>query len=593
MRDDPPPVSRIRQVPGPIDAALRFGIRFCDDPPMHARARLLVLIHLVLASPAAAPARDHPAETILAGGALAICSDPAPRACRVAPEGGRAPSRYRLDADGIARAADPRLWSAPGAPTPAAIAEWLRALAEGAPAGARDAGAMEARLSGGDDAGSSPWSRLTDAERAAVLSAIEVPQVDADGRRQVERADPGRSRARGGVRVLEAFVAAARERAAGATPRIAIVTASALDPMDPVDFYETAFSALGAEARWWPVDAAMARARFPDRDCSALDAHRLAELGLAGRARVYPDLAARAAEFCRGDDGGLPEVHGVFFAGGDQWRLRRAFVDAVDQPNRWLVALRAAHAEGRVVVGGTSAGAAVQSGAAMLTNGSVEAAVEGRFASAPPPEPGCARGARCAQGLAEDQLTWWPAGGLGLAVDAIVDTHFSERARELRLLVAMVATGADFGYGVDESSALRVRDWPERREIDALGARGGWVFQRRDEGDAVDAWYLAPGARLVIEGGVARLDGVGDGPRPRRPEAAIPGDALAPGALRAAAARLAWRCGRVIRLSAAAREATLGCIDGATRSWVGHNGQPGAGPLRLTLSPLPDTGNAP
>ncbi|MCX8115997.1 MAG: hypothetical protein N3D71_13140, partial [Burkholderiaceae bacterium] len=42
-------------------------------------------------------------------------------------------------------------------------------------------------------------------------------------------------------------------------------------------FYEAVFTALGAEARWWPVDAAMARARFPERDCGVLDAHRLAQ----------------------------------------------------------------------------------------------------------------------------------------------------------------------------------------------------------------------------------------------------------------------------------------------------------------------------
>lgn len=283
----------------------------------------------------------------------------------------------------------------------------------------------------------------------------------------------------------------------------------------------------------------------------------------------------------------------MFFAGGDQWRLRRAFVDGDDQPNPWLQALREAHAAGRVVVGGTSAGAAVQSGAAMLSNGSVAAAVAGRVAASPPPEPGCARGGRCPDGLEEDALSWWPAGGLGLAREAIVDTHFSERSRELRLLVAMAATGAGFGYGADETSALRIRDWPERREIDAIGARGGWVFQRRGGGEAVDAWYLAPGARLVIERGAARLDAVDGGPRMRRPKAPIPDDALAPGALRDAAARLAWRCGRAIRMRAGDRVATIGCIDGATRAWVGDNGVAGVGPLRLSLSPLPGTENEP
>jgi len=313
---------------------------------------------------------------------------------------------------------------------------------------------------------------------------------------------------------------------------------------------------------------------------------------MAGRERVYPDLAARAAAFCATDDGSLPPVQGVFFAGGDQWRLRRAFLDGNDQPNPWLKALREAHAAGRVVVGGTSAGAAVQSGAAMLSNGSVAAAIAGRVAASPPPEPGCARGARCPDGLDEDALSWWPAGGLGLTREAIVDTHFSERARELRLLVAMAATGAAFGYGADETSALRVRDWPERREIDALGARGGWVFRRADE-HTVLAWYLAPGARLVFTADEVAILGIEDGPRVRRPKTPIPDDALAPGALRAAAARLGWRCGRAIRMRAGDRTATIGCIDGATRAWVGDNGVVGVGPLRLSLSPSPGTENEP
>jgi cyanophycinase len=539
------------------------------------------LASITLGAAGAAPG-PWPAETILAGGALAVCSDLSPRACRTPLDGGRQPARHRLDAEGIARASDPRLWSAPGSPEATEIAGWLEGLAALDDGSALDGEALDALLARG--AGATPWSRMTDAERAAVRSALELPQLDARGERIRERVDPRLSRDPGGVAVLEAFVDAARARAGGTRPRIAVVTASASDPMDPVDFYEALFAALDADARWWPVDAAMARARFPERDCDALDAHRLSELGIAGRGRVHPDLAARAAAFCRRDDGGLPEVHGVFFAGGDQWRLRRAFVGADDRPNPWLVALRDVHAAGRVVVGGTSAGAAVQSGAAMLSNGSVAAAIEGRIATAPPPEPGCGRAARCPDGLGEDALTLWPAGGLGLARGAIVDTHFSERARELRLLVAMAATDAAFGYGADETSALRVRDWPDRREIDAIGARGGWVFQRRRGDEAVDAWYLAPGARLVIEGGAARLDGIGDDERVRRPKTPIPGDALAPGAVRDAAARLAWRCGRAIRMTAGDRSATLGCIDGATRAWVGGHGVAGVGPLRLSLS---------
>jgi hypothetical protein len=334
---------------------------------MHAFVRTALVIPLLLSATvsAAAAGSAQPSETILAGGALAVCSNLEPRACRVVPDGGRQPARYRLDADGIARASDPRLWAAPGAPAPAAVAAWLAGLADRGRGDAFDVEELDAHLGDRRGAAASPWSRMTDAERAALRSALEIPQLDGDGERVRERVEPGQSRERSGIAVLEAFVAAARARAGGATPRIAVVTAAASDPMEPVDFSEALFTALGAEAHWWPVDAAMARARFPERDCAALETFRLAELGMAGRERVYPDLAARAAAFCAADDGSLPPVQGVFFAGGDQWRLRRAFVDGNDQPNPWLKALREAHAAGRVVVGGTSAGAAVQSGAAI------------------------------------------------------------------------------------------------------------------------------------------------------------------------------------------------------------------------------------
>jgi cyanophycinase len=550
------------------------------------------IVMLALAATAAAapisagPRHAGPAvETILAGGALAICSDLAPRSCREAPAAGREPSRYRLDAEGIARASDARLWAAAGTPTPEAIVRWLDVVAADAGDDVQSAAAINARFEAQprDNRQTNPWLSMTDAEQGSLLSALEVPQLGGDGERVRERADPRGSREAGGLAVFEAFVAAARERSGGVTPKIAVVTASAFDPMEPVDFYESAFEELGAQGRWWPVDGAMAKARFPERDCAALPALRMSELGLAGREQVYPDLAARAAAFCAADDAALDGVHGVFFAGGDQWRLRQAFFDAEGRPNAWLAALRAAHARGELVVGGTSAGAAVQSGAAMLTNGSVAAALEGRISRQPPPEPGCGRAGRCPPGLAEDDLSLWMGGGLGLAQAAIVDTHFSERARELRLLVAMEASDADWGYGADEASALRVRDVTGGREIDALGARGGWVFRRAGP-RTVLAWYLAPGVRLTLEDGAVRLVGIDDRPSPRRPKAPIPSDALEPGALRAAAARLAWRCGRSIRMVAGARAATIGCIEGATRAWVGDNGVAGVGPLRLELA---------
>jgi cyanophycinase-like exopeptidase len=437
-----------------------------------------------------------------------------------------------------------------------------------------------------------PWSVLLDAERGAVLAALEVPQRGADGARPTERAHPQASRAQGGVEVLRAFVAAAQARTPG-RPKIAVVTAAGFDPMDAVDFYLDVFRDLGAEAVWWPVDGAVVAARFERGDCATLPALRAERLGLTNREAVYPDLDAYQRAFCASQPALMLQVQGVFFAGGDQWRHRQALVLADGRPNDWLRELQQAHAAGRVVVGGTSAGAAVQSGAWMLGNGDVEAAVSRAARVSAPPEPGCSRGDRCA-GLPEDALTLWPEGGLRLAEDAIVDTHFSERARELRLLMAMQAADARWGYGADEASALRVRQFDGRREIDALGQSGGWVFRRHPAlRDEVEAWYLAPGATLVVERGLAadeagvdafgervRLVLADDAGRAERVRGTRPATAFESGALRGMAQRLAWRCGRGVSLPAAPGAAELSCAAGA-QGWKGANGLHGVGPLRL------------
>ena len=361
----------------------------------------------------------------------------------------------------------------------------------------------------------SPWARLDDDGQSMVLAALEIAQLHADGTRRVERASLDHTRNPHGVSVLRAFVDAARSRTTNPRPRIAVVTASAFDPFDPVDAYLDTLRQAGADVVWWPVDVALARAVFDGRGCASLDDLRETELRLPRRAQVYPDLHARQMAACRDPESlvAMPDnVQGVFFTGGDQWRLRRAFFDADDAPNAWLRALRNASARGDVVIGGTSAGSAVQSGLSMLSNGLPAHAVRHGASASAPPAPGCTRARDCIVGLDEDAMTYWPAGGLGLAPGFVVDTHFSERDRELRLVRLLTDTGAGWGLGADETSALHVVYAADASvQIDALGASGGWVFDARDPCKGPDleviAHVLSPGARLRIDpGGSTTID---------------------------------------------------------------------------------------
>jgi cyanophycinase len=553
------------------------------------RLALCVLLPVAALAPLFAAASDPSTKThdspeehsgttlILAGGALPVCSDLGVRACSSRPstsQDSRTPPRYRMSPEALYLLASSDTWPK----SRAALAEPLGRLLALASMRLGDAEesletledllfnlCLDDRRTGRcPPAERSPWQRLTDAERTRVLSALEQPQIDAHGLRLRERVHPTLGAKPHGMAVLRRFVEEAAQRSHGHPPRVLVVTASALDPMEPVDFYLSAFTALGAQAQWWPLDAALARA-LENGDCQALSDHRLAVLGLHARETVYPDLHALQQQACAQPDELLAQLRaaqGVFFAGGDQWRLRQAFFGADDRPLPWLRALRAAHERGTLVAGGTSAGAAVQSGAAMLTNGSPESALNGPARSGLPPEPGCARAELCDE-ADESALSIWPAGGLGLAREAIVDTHFSERAREPRLLRLLAQTSARYGFGVDEASALVLREDSGQHSVEAIGEHGGWVFVR----DPVAApsslqaqvFHLGPGTRLEWPEGKASVLGgdVRKCPAPVPPVAdaaqalvseqgsdparAALADALAPGALRSAAQRLA-RC---------------------------------------------------
>lgn len=555
----------------------------------------------------------HPRELFLAGGSLRLCASLSPKDCDapsvVVHAQARMATRYLLDEDTIDAAANPLLWRGRDAHRDALFAV-LTDLQTTLGAGPHDEDALRdalaercvaasGRVGRCADSDGAVWNRIDDDHRAAVLAALERAQM-IDGVRLRERASLAHGRSAHGADILRAFVAAARERAGGATPRIAVVTASAFDPFDPVDLYLDAFAQVGADVEWWPVDAAVAAAVFEGRGCAYLPSLRIERLRLPGRDHVYPDLVAQQERACADPQAlaRLPDrVQGVFFAGGDQWKLRRAFFDAADRPNAWLLALRAAVERGEVVIGGTSAGSAVQSGGPMLSNGSVEQALARGAIAGPPPVPGCARAGSCG-GLDENAFTYWPAGGLGLAPGLIVDTHFSERARELRLLRLLTDTGHRWGIGADETSALHLR-WIDEAtfELRALGASGGWLFDAASACEGRDlqaqAYYLAPGATLRVDAQGARFVAL---PAQRRttPAPSRARDALDPGALRGIAQRIAAADADALQhvafeqsLRALKRDVTLARTDTTVVAHAPDAAMASIGPLRFEVADWP------
>jgi cyanophycinase len=121
----------------------------------------------------------------------------------------------------------------------------------------------------------------------------------------------------------------------------------------------------------------------------------------------------------------LRQATGVFFAGGDQRRIMDVLADA-----ELRNAVRARYHDG-VVFAGSSAGTAVMSGL-VITDPGAATALDGSKVSV--------------------------RTGLALLPGVILDQHFIKRQRANRLLGLVLDHPALLGLGVDEDTALVVRD---------------------------------------------------------------------------------------------------------------------------------------
>jgi cyanophycinase len=125
----------------------------------------------------------------------------------------------------------------------------------------------------------------------------------------------------------------------------------------------------------------------------------------------------------------------VFFTGGDQSRIVRTLVQN-GEATPALQCLRELYEQGGLI-SGSSAGAAVMSGPMLLGGTSLHAV---------------SRGA----GSGDDDYQLGQ--GLGFFTYGVVDQHFLQRGRIGRLLISARDCGTPFAFGVDENSALIVRD---------------------------------------------------------------------------------------------------------------------------------------
>jgi len=344
------------------------------------------------------------------------------------------------------------------------------------------------------------YGKMSDPAWYMLRDHFQLPPRSQDGeqlREEVRLHDSSNSEA---IEIFKRFVAIARDRNGGEKPLILVSTASSRDPYDALAFYRQVFKQAGARTAWLPLDAAVRQARELE-DCQNLSHYQAKVLGSYRREMMDPESYARQQAFCEASHAGveiIEQASGVFLNGGDQWLTFQALIDTDGNETEELKAIRSRIADGKLILGGTSAGSAVQSTPAMVTNGSVpNSLLRGAFRHSPPPDPGCDLDNTCPEGLQANDLTWHQH-GLSTFAQGIVDTHFSERQRQFRLMRLLTDTGISHGIGIDETTAALVTLDSDNKgySVETIGAGSTWIIDVAEALVDEHAVYSIRNARL-------------------------------------------------------------------------------------------------
>jgi cyanophycinase len=373
--------------------------------------------------------------------------------------------------------------------------------------------------------------RLSLAEAAMLRTAFVDPL--ADYRRKWQARSTPFTANPSTVAITHALVAAARVANQGRKPLIGVVTASAgPHPFADRDINVFMLQSAGADVVYLPLDGGFRQA-LDANDCANLRYYYDSYTNTRPERVVYhadllfPDLAEQQQAFCanRGQklNAVLNRLNGIYFSGGNQARHLESLVskDAAGDytvQSAQLSILQRRHAQGQLVVAGTSAGDHIQGGGTwrgkpvpMVGGGSSYDALKSGLTKGQG-----ASGDTAELGQTEQNTNFppviYPLGGLGVFRFGVLDSHFSRRAREGRLVRASVDSAMDYGFGVDENTALLVSqaDAMGSTHFSVVGAGGVFIADvRQAEATStrdqplriagVRAHYLLPGDSASID----------------------------------------------------------------------------------------------
>lgn len=378
-------------------------------------------------------------------------------------------------------------------------------------------------------------ARLTPAEVAMLRSALVDPVAPAA--RKLQGRSTMFSSNTASREIFARFVAAARAANSGKKPLIGVVTASAgPHPFADRDINVFALASAGADVVYLPLDGGFRQA-LDAQDCDRVRYYYDSYANTNPQRPVhhadlqFPDLSAQQKTWCANHgarlNATLERINGIYFSGGNQARHLESLVGK-DGNGHYTVAsaqlkiLQRRHAQGELVVAGTSAGNHIQGGGLwrgkpvpMMGGGDAYDVLKSGFAvgrgpAAQAPEP-------TTPGYS---ITYapviYPLGGLGVFRFGVLDSHFSKRAREARLIRAVHDSGMDYGFGVDENTALLVHrpDATGNTRISVVGEGGVFIADLRQARGSADVRgpLVIEKARLhyLLPGDQASVDTAGD-----------------------------------------------------------------------------------
>lgn len=324
--------------------------------------------------------------------------------------------------------------------------------------------------------GRAVYNALTEREINFIFDQLQVlvPQNNKrNSERKREYADLSQTKDQFSVEIYQKIVELAQQVAGTQRkPRILVITAAARDPFADVDFYTNLFEEAGATATWFPINAAYQAAQ-QQRDADKNVCKKLPQLiaehqGSYQRQRVYPRLMAEFETFCQaGTEAAVAQLKradGIFIADGKASRLVQAFRLADGAASAELQQIDQMVKAGHIILAADNTATAAISGRSyqglrtpMLTNGDSYSAMQYGAFDLPEPDAGCDKDQSCLNGLAEHHLTFNGQGGLGLFPWGVLDSQLSERSRQGRLIRLLHDSQTQFGFGIDETTALLVK----------------------------------------------------------------------------------------------------------------------------------------